>query len=177
ISSILPYSPKKNKAKPIAEYSTLYPETSSASASGKSKGKRFVSAKAEIKNNKKLGNKGITYHIFFCAKIISFKLYEPAHKTTVTTINPIETSYDTICAVDRSPPKKAYLELLDQPDNIIPYTPRAEIANKYNKPIFISDKSAVSLKGITAQPIKLKTNVMIGAKTNTTLSELLGNIV
>jgi len=38
IKSILAYSPKKNKAKVIAEYSTLYPETSSASASGKSKG-------------------------------------------------------------------------------------------------------------------------------------------
>ena len=38
IKSIFAYSPKKNKAKVIAEYSTLYPETNSASASGKSKG-------------------------------------------------------------------------------------------------------------------------------------------
>jgi len=38
IKSILAYSPRKNKAKVIAEYSTLYPETNSASASGKSKG-------------------------------------------------------------------------------------------------------------------------------------------
>jgi hypothetical protein len=38
IKSMLAYSPKKNKAKVIAEYSTLYPETNSASASGKSKG-------------------------------------------------------------------------------------------------------------------------------------------
>ena len=37
ISNMLAYSPKKNRAKVIAEYSTLYPETSSASASGKSK--------------------------------------------------------------------------------------------------------------------------------------------
>jgi hypothetical protein len=35
---ILLYSAKKKSAKPIAEYSTLYPETSSASASGRSKG-------------------------------------------------------------------------------------------------------------------------------------------
>jgi len=33
----------------MAEYSTLYPETSSASASGKSKGCLFVSAKQDIK--------------------------------------------------------------------------------------------------------------------------------
>jgi hypothetical protein len=32
------YSPNENNAKFIAEYSTLYPETNSASASGKSKG-------------------------------------------------------------------------------------------------------------------------------------------
>jgi len=38
IKSILAYSPRKNKGKVIAEYSTLYPETNSASASGKSKG-------------------------------------------------------------------------------------------------------------------------------------------
>jgi hypothetical protein len=42
------FSPKKNCAKVIAEYSTKYPATSSASASGKSKGGRFVSANAEI---------------------------------------------------------------------------------------------------------------------------------
>ena len=38
IKSILAYSPKKNRAKVIAEYSTLYPDTNSASASGRSKG-------------------------------------------------------------------------------------------------------------------------------------------
>lgn len=38
IKIILLYSAKKNNAKLIAEYSTLYPETSSASASGKSNG-------------------------------------------------------------------------------------------------------------------------------------------
>jgi hypothetical protein len=51
IISMLAYSPKENKANPIAEYSTLYPETSSASASGRSKGCLFVSAKAETKKH------------------------------------------------------------------------------------------------------------------------------
>lgn len=54
---ILLYSPRKKRAKAIPEYSTLYPATSSASASGKSKGARFVSAKADIKNKIKIGNK------------------------------------------------------------------------------------------------------------------------
>jgi hypothetical protein len=51
IINIFAYSPKANNAKPIAEYSTLYPETSSASASGKSKGCLFVSANAETKKH------------------------------------------------------------------------------------------------------------------------------
>jgi hypothetical protein len=60
---IFEYSAKKNNAKPIAEYSTLYPETNSASASGKSKGALFVSANEEIKNNKNKPNCGIINQI------------------------------------------------------------------------------------------------------------------
>jgi len=56
------YSAKKKSEKPIAEYSTLYPETSSASASGRSKGCLLVSAKAVTKKIKKVGNKGKAYH-------------------------------------------------------------------------------------------------------------------
>jgi hypothetical protein len=58
IRIIEPYSAKKNKAKPILAYSTLKPETNSDSASGKSKGARFVSAKIETKNIKNKGKKG-----------------------------------------------------------------------------------------------------------------------
>jgi hypothetical protein len=58
IAIIEPYSAKKNKAKPILEYSTLNPDTSSDSASGKSNGARFVSAKIETKNIKNKGKKG-----------------------------------------------------------------------------------------------------------------------
>ena len=64
IKSMFAYSPKENSANPTAEYSTLYPETSSASASGKSNGCRLVSARAEIKNSKKSGKYGIINHIF-----------------------------------------------------------------------------------------------------------------
>jgi len=58
IKIILLYSAKKKRANPIAEYSTLYPETSSASASGKSKGCRLVSANVVIKNKTKIGKSG-----------------------------------------------------------------------------------------------------------------------
>ena len=55
ITIILPYSPKKKRANPMEEYSTLYPATSSASASGKSKGALLVSARQEIKKRKSRG--------------------------------------------------------------------------------------------------------------------------
>jgi hypothetical protein len=63
IKIIDPYSAKKNKAKPILAYSTLNPETSSDSASGKSKGALFVSAKIDIKNIINNGKKGIIKNI------------------------------------------------------------------------------------------------------------------
>ena len=59
IKSIFEYSAKKKRAKGIPEYSTLKPETNSDSASAKSKGCLFVSAKIETKKIKNNGNKGI----------------------------------------------------------------------------------------------------------------------
>ena len=59
INIIEPYSARKNNAKPILAYSTLKPETSSDSASGKSNGALLVSAKIETKNIKNNGKKGI----------------------------------------------------------------------------------------------------------------------
>ncbi len=60
------YSPKKNIANVIEEYSTLYPATSSASASGKSKGVLFVSANIDIKKTIKQGNNIIKKKVVFC---------------------------------------------------------------------------------------------------------------
>ena len=60
IAIIEPYSAKKNKAKPILEYSTLNPETSSDSASGRSKGALLVSASIDTRNIKNKGKKGTT---------------------------------------------------------------------------------------------------------------------
>lgn len=65
INIILEYSAKKKKANPIAEYSTLYPATNSASASGKSKGILLVSAKIDIKNIIANGKSGKIYHTVF----------------------------------------------------------------------------------------------------------------
>lgn len=55
----------------------------------------------------------------FWDNTISVRLKEPAHKTTGKIIKPNATSYDIIWAAERSPPKNAYFELLDQPAKII----------------------------------------------------------
>jgi hypothetical protein len=49
-----PYSDKKIKAKYMPEYSVLKPETNSDSASLKSKGARWVSARAQINQTGKM---------------------------------------------------------------------------------------------------------------------------
>jgi hypothetical protein len=61
--NILLYSAKKNKANVIAEYSTLNPATNSASASGRSKGARLVSANKDIKKIIQFGNNGKQYQV------------------------------------------------------------------------------------------------------------------
>src|SRR5918998_2625736 len=49
------YSPSMNIRNGVEEYSTMKPATSSDSASGRSKGGRFVSAIAEMKKITKIG--------------------------------------------------------------------------------------------------------------------------
>lgn len=51
-----------------------------------------------------------------CAKTISEKLKDPAHTKTDIIINPIDTSYEIICATERKAPKNEYFELLAHPD-------------------------------------------------------------
>ena len=63
------YSAKKNNANFIPEYSTLYPLTSSLSASAKSKGVLFSSAMEQIKNTKNpfYRNHSLSKKNFYCS--------------------------------------------------------------------------------------------------------------
>jgi hypothetical protein len=61
-------------------------------------------------------------------------------------------------------PKKAYLELADQPAKSIPYIPSEDIANVYNIPREKSKIVKPNPKGIIAQPNKLNIKVNIGLK-------------
>jgi hypothetical protein len=88
----LEYSAKKNIANVIPAYSTLYPATISASASGKSNGALLVSAKTDIKKTTATGNKGTTNQTLSCCFTISIKLKELAHAATGKSSREIETS-------------------------------------------------------------------------------------
>ena len=54
-------------------------------------------------------------------------------------------------------PINAYLELLDQPDKSIPYTPTEDTAGKYIKDKSLSVNITPKPKGITAHPMTLST--------------------
>ena len=56
-------SPIINNKNGVDEYSTWYPATNSASASGKSKGGLFVSARADMKNKNTIGKCGNQYQL------------------------------------------------------------------------------------------------------------------
>src|SRR5215216_4892815 len=98
----------------------MNPATNSDSASTRSNGGRLVSASAEMKNTPNIGNSGSQYQPNIpkrvsCAATMAERFSEPAQSSTVMITNPIETSYDTICAAERTADKKAYFELDAQP--------------------------------------------------------------
>ena len=66
----------------------------------------------------------------------------------------------------RRDPRNAYLELADHPANRIPYTPTDEIAIEYRIPSEKSVSVSPLPNGITAQPSRLNTRLIIGARKN-----------
>ena len=85
----------------------------------------MVSASAETKKITNIGNSGSQYQPnrpqrLFCASTMADRLSEPTHSSTVMKTKPIETSYDTICAAERSAARNGYFELDDQPAMITP---------------------------------------------------------
>src|SRR5918992_26157 len=74
---------------------------------------------------------------------------------------PIDTSYETICALERSAPISAYLELDDQPARISASTPTLETASTNSTPMFTSVITAQSgPNGTTAITTNAATTAM-----------------
>src|SRR5919205_38569 len=84
------YSPRKNSANAIDEYSTLKPVTSEASSSGRSNGCRLVSARIEATKIMNIGKCGTTYQRCRCDQTMSERLSDPAVTSTVRMMMPIE---------------------------------------------------------------------------------------
>src|SRR5215213_11694552 len=79
--------------------------------------------------------------------------------------NPIATSYETICALERNPPSNAYFELDDQPASINASTPTLETASTSNRPMLTSAITAQSgPNGITEKTMNADATAMYGAK-------------
>jgi hypothetical protein len=70
--------------------------------------------------------------------------------------------------MERNAPKKAYLELLDQPATIIFNVFKDETINTYRIPMFMSETTVTLLNGITNQALKLKINNIKGPPKNRT---------
>src|SRR5215212_2820207 len=86
------YSPRKNSANDIDEYSVIKPATSSASASGRSNGWRLVSASTEMKKTMNIGKCGTKYHRPCCDFTRSERFSVPAVSSTEIMTKPMETS-------------------------------------------------------------------------------------
>src|SRR3954470_21568935 len=77
------YSPRKNSRNGVEEYSTMKPATSSDSASSRSKGGRWVSAKVEMKNTIPIGNRTVNRNQpCACASTMAERFSEPANSNT-----------------------------------------------------------------------------------------------
>src|SRR3954447_6118348 len=114
---IAEYSARKNKDHRKPLYSVWNPAVSSDSASGKSQGARFVSATmamAKIPNAISPSGQNLNRNHIpcdCCALTISIMLRVPMPSSFMLVImiaemtaRPIATSYDTICALERSAP-------------------------------------------------------------------------
>lgn len=118
MNKMLAYSAIKSKAKRPPPNSILNPETSSDSPSAKSNGARLVSATVLVnqttiigKSSKQTGKLLIT--ALSQEKEIRIKAENKRIKSNLT-------SYEIVWAAARRAPKKAYLELEDQPAIKVP---------------------------------------------------------
>src|SRR2546423_11306949 len=104
---------------------------------------------------------------------------EPAVMNTATMDSPIATSYEIICADDRSPPSSGYVEPDAQPPSTTPYTPIEEQASTSSTATGMSvicngvcwpAMDTWGPNGITENAVNAHTVEMTGAKKYTTLS-------
>src|SRR5215218_8016552 len=73
-----------------------------------------------------------------CATVMPDRLSVRANISAPMSESPIATSYETICADERRPPKSAYFEFEDHPARMRARTPTEEIERIKSSPMFTS---------------------------------------
>src|SRR5438552_225962 len=118
-----------------------------------------------------------------CPATIADVDIEPAVMNTATMDSPIATSYEIICADDRSPPSSGYVEPDAHPASTTPYTPIEEQASTSSTAtgrsvscngVCSPNTDTVGPNGITENAVNAQTAEITGAKKYTTLSASLG---
>src|SRR6266498_45144 len=90
-----------------------------------------------------------------CAVTIPERDSVRANISAPTSDKPIDTSYETIWALERNAPSREYLEFDDQPARIKARTPTLETDRTNNTPMFMSVITAQSgPNGITEKTMK-----------------------
>jgi hypothetical protein len=137
----------------------------------------LVSASEVTKKITLIGSRGpASQTVFICTSAIVEKLAVPAIRISEIRVEPRPTSYEILCAAERSPPRNAYLELLDHPALITECTLSEEIAKRKSSPSRKSTRSAPSPRGNTIHPVLARPKVKIGDTRKMKVLALLGKI-
>ena len=118
---ILAYSPRKNSAKVIDEYSVLKAADQFGFAFRQIERMAvgFREPRDEEHDEHREQNPehepAVALRLDNCRKFS-----EPTHSNTVMMTRPMETSYETICAAERNPPRNEYFEFDAQPATMMP---------------------------------------------------------
>src|SRR5688500_8064544 len=96
-----------------------------------------------------------------CAVVAPDKLSVRANISAPTSDIPIETSYETICADERRPPRSAYFELEDHPARMSASTPTEEMERTKSSPMLTSVMTPQSgANGTTEKVMKVAATEM-----------------
>ena len=131
------YSARKNRVNAPAAYSTLKPETSSASPSVRSNGAQFVSASIEINHIIAKGHAGKISYTCSCVMIRVERVKDPLIRRTDSRIIANVTPYEIVCGTACKAPITVHFELEAQPDHRMEYTAKPDMASINRTPRFI----------------------------------------
>src|SRR5919112_685190 len=96
-----------------------------------------------------------------CACVMPDRLSVRANISAPTSESPIETSYETICADERRPPRSAYFEFDDQPARMRARTPTDETERTKSRPMLTSVMTPqLGANGMTAKVMKVAATEM-----------------